>query len=256
MRETSLATVDVGAVPVVDADADSIITAVAGPATGTRLIYALHVGGLALMRDPAFVDVMRQADLVYADGAAIVMLARLAGARHIGRAATTDIGVPIVEAMAEAAGRDVRVALVGGKPGAAERAGGTIERMSSASVVYATDGYRRDHDAVFRELNACAPDLVFVGMGMPLEANWTSQWRQQLPPCPIITCGGWFGFLNGDEPRAPEWMIRARLEWAHRLLLDPKRLFGRYARGLVETAMSVPTQLVKRRDARSAGAAG
>ncbi len=256
MRETSLATVDVGAIPVVDADVNSIIAAVAVPASETRLIFALHVGGLALRRDPAFVDVMRQADLVYADGAAIVMLARLAGARQIGRAATTDIGLPIIEATAGRVGRDVRVALVGGKPSAAERAARAIERMPSASVVYTTDGYRRDHDAVVQELNACRPDLVFVGMGMPLEAMWASQWRQQLPPCTVITCGGWFGFLNGDEPRAPRWMIQAHLEWLHRLILDPRRLVGRYARGLVETAVAVPAQVYKRRSVRSDGADG
>lgn len=246
MRDKSLLAVTVGAVPVADADSDTVVRAIARTENRTRLIYALHVGGLASLRSQEYVSAMTDADIVYADGVAVVLLARLAGARHITRSATTDIGISVIRRVSEQLHRDIRVALVGGQPGMASRAGQAVEGLTRASVVYATDGYRTDDDDLMRELRACRPDVVFVGKGMPLEAIWTHRFRAELPPCVIVTCGGWFGFLNGDERRAPAWMIRANLEWFHRLLLNPRRLLGRYARGMVNTIRLAPGQLTRR----------
>ena len=53
-------------------------------------------------------------------------------------------------------------------------------------------------------------------------------------------------FLSGEVNRAPLWMQRLRLEWSHRLLSDPKRLSGRYARN----AWQLPQLLLKERFGR------
>ena len=44
-----------------------------------------------------------------------------------------------------------------------------------------------------------------------------------------MTCGGCFNFVTGDYKRAPRWMQAVGLEWLHRLVREPKRLFWRYA---------------------------
>ena len=242
----ALRVVDVVAVPIADEDSASVVRAIARPEKRTRLVYALHVAGLASMQSAEYVAAMNDADVVYADGVSVVFLARLAGARHVTRSATTDIGTRVISRMSEELGRDVRVALIGGRPGVAERAGQAIEQSTPSTIVLATDGYRADDDVLVRELNDSLPDLVFVGKGMPLEALWTHRLKDRLPPCAIVTCGGWFGFINGDEPRAPHWIIRLNLEWFHRLLLDPGRLLRRYTRGLVDTLLAIPVQAAKR----------
>ena len=43
-----------------------------------------------------------------------------------------------------------------------------------------------------------------------------------------ICCGASLDFLSGSTKRAPNWMQRARLEWFHRMLSEPKRLVKRY----------------------------
>jgi N-acetylglucosaminyldiphosphoundecaprenol N-acetyl-beta-D-mannosaminyltransferase len=43
-------------------------------------------------------------------------------------------------------------------------------------------------------------------------------------------CGAAIGFVAGDIDRAPRWMQRSGLEWAHRLGTEPGRLAGRYLR--------------------------
>jgi len=43
-----------------------------------------------------------------------------------------------------------------------------------------------------------------------------------------ICCGASLEFLAGLKPRAPRWMRRAGLEWLHRLVSEPTRLWKRY----------------------------
>lgn len=43
-----------------------------------------------------------------------------------------------------------------------------------------------------------------------------------------LCCGASLDFLTGKAKRAPKWMQNARLEWLHRLLSEPRRLWKRY----------------------------
>ena len=43
-----------------------------------------------------------------------------------------------------------------------------------------------------------------------------------------ICCGASLDFLSGSTARAPGWIRRARLEWFHRMLSEPRRLVKRY----------------------------
>jgi N-acetylglucosaminyldiphosphoundecaprenol N-acetyl-beta-D-mannosaminyltransferase len=62
---------------------------------------------------------------------------------------------------------------------------------------------------------------------------WAKEHLASLPAALTLTCGGWFGYIVGEEPRAPALMRRFYLEWLFRLQLQPRRLGGRYLRGLV-----------------------
>jgi exopolysaccharide biosynthesis WecB/TagA/CpsF family protein len=43
-----------------------------------------------------------------------------------------------------------------------------------------------------------------------------------------LCVGASLDFLGGKARRAPEWMQKARLEWLHRLLQEPRRMWRRY----------------------------
>lgn len=55
--------------------------------------------------------------------------------------------------------------------------------------------------------------------------------------------GAAFDFLSGAKPRAPRWMQRTGLEWAHRLASEPRRLAGRYLRTNSEFLMRAAVDL-------------
>jgi len=216
---------------VVERGVDLAVGAQARPA----LMYALHVGGLNARRDEAFVEEMNEADLVYADGGSVVLLARLAGAVRMERAPTTDIGWDILRRFAEREGRRPRLALVGGTPGLAEQAGETLEAARVGEVVFTSDGYAHDWRAVVRDLARTEPDVCIVGLGAPSEMLWARAWADELPPSLVMTCGGWFGFLAGEEKRAPRVLRLPGLEWISRVAQSPRRLSQRYARGIWST---------------------
>lgn len=240
-RETIMrndSTVDVGPFEVADISrrrlAKTLVSAHGG-ATNPVRVFALHVGGLNRRGDGDVVRMLNGAEWVYADGAAVVLIARIAGATEIQRAPTTDLAHAVLEGLAEELGRPVRVALIGGPPGLAERAGLRLVELHGVQVVATSDGFRNEWSSLFTRLREQRPDVTFVGMGMPREAAWVDESLPQLPKGLVITCGGWFGFLAGQESRAPAIVQKYGAEWVWRVMQSP-RLASRYASGLWTTA--------------------
>jgi N-acetylglucosaminyldiphosphoundecaprenol N-acetyl-beta-D-mannosaminyltransferase len=224
--------VKIGPFAVADMRQQEVASFIATAPTRPLVAYAIHAGGLNERHNVPFIEAMGSADIVYADGISIVALGRLAGARTIERAPTTDLGWTVMGLMAEGGG-PVRVALIGGPPGLAQRAARTIEARLPVDVVHTDHGYHADWSEPLSQLRASHPDLVVVGLGMPLEAIWATAHQSELPDAVIMTCGGWLGFLAGHEERAPRWMRGLHLEWLHRLLQDPRRLGPRYAKAVL-----------------------
>lgn len=223
--------VDVGPFAVVDCPAGALADDLAQTVV-QRLVYALHIGGLNAAHDQVFVEAMRRADLIYADSASVSILARHCGAVCIERAPTTDLGWDVIRRMSREQSRNVRVVLIGGTDATVRLASRALEDHGPVEVVGCINGYADNYTDFLRQVRAARPDILFVGMGMPLEARWVDAQRDLLPECLVMTCGGWFGFLAGEEPRCPSWMSRVGLEWLYRLRLNPRRLAPRYMRGL------------------------
>jgi N-acetylglucosaminyldiphosphoundecaprenol N-acetyl-beta-D-mannosaminyltransferase len=231
----------VGPFTVGDLNYSEVVSAAVKLADGNRgrpaRAYALHVGGLNHRQDADFVEEMRAAELVYADGGSIVLLAKLAGARRLQRTPTTDIGWDVLRAVGERLGRPARLALVGGPPGLANRAGAALEDGGAGMVVFESDGFQEDWEPVLDRLVAANADVCLVGMCAPREMLWVRTWYHRLPHTLVLTCGGWFGFLAGDERRAGALLRRPGLEWIARVAQSPRRLGGRYARGAISAGV-------------------
>lgn len=243
--------VPVGPFNVADASTEHVVDALADLAVEEsaecRVAFALHVGGLNQSRLMPFVECLAKADLVYADGASIVLLARAAGARTIERSPTTDVGAAVLERLARRWGRRVKVAMIGGPAGLAQSAGEALARSAPADVVFTCDGYAQSWEPRLADLRRASPDVVYVGLGMPLEAQWVQAQRSLLPAALVMTCGGWFSFLSGEEHRAPRLLQNWHLEWSWRLAQSPTRLLPRYLQGVVSSVVLLPSQWRRRR---------
>jgi N-acetylglucosaminyldiphosphoundecaprenol N-acetyl-beta-D-mannosaminyltransferase len=82
--------------------------------------------------------------------------------------------------------------------------------------------------AEIAEINAASPDVVWVGLGTPKQERWMNRFHGAIPGATLIGVGAAFEFHAGTRRRAPRWMQRATLEWLHRLLSEPGRLWRRY----------------------------
>jgi beta-1,4-glucosyltransferase len=123
-----------------------------------------------------------------------------------------------------------RVFLLGADAMTVGTAAAWFDQLPKVEVVGAIDGYSiwQDEQAALARIRAAAPDILLVGMGNPLQEEWILRQRDRLGIPLIMGIGALFDFVAGNKPRAPESLRRLRLEWAHRLALEPRRLLGRY----------------------------
>ena len=184
------------------------------------------------LHDLTFAALVSEAELVVADGMPLVWAARLQGTPLPERVAGSNL-IASLSAAAAANGR--KVFFLGGAPTTAEGAAKVLsERFPGLKVVGTacpTPGFEKD-PARMAELiqTVCAarPDIVFVALGSPKQERLIVRLRPLLPQTWWLGVGISFSFLCGDVRRAPVWMQKTGLEWLHRLLQEPRRLFHRY----------------------------
>jgi N-acetylglucosaminyldiphosphoundecaprenol N-acetyl-beta-D-mannosaminyltransferase len=182
--------------------------------------------------EPEIAALCSQADLVVADGMAIVWAARLQGTPLPARVAGSDL---IHSLTARAAERGRSVFFLGGNPGTAEDAARILASRNPGLRVAGTCcppfGYESDPSSMrtLRELVVSSrPDIVYVGLGLPKQDRLIESLRGDLPGAWWLGVGVSFSFVSGDVRRAPAWMQRVGLEWVHRLAQEPRRLASRY----------------------------
>jgi exopolysaccharide biosynthesis WecB/TagA/CpsF family protein len=210
-----------------------IETALRARGNGERPFYSTSANGqvIALARhDPAFRELFLQADQIHPDGMPMVHLSSLVSRTPLReRVATTDL-IHDVAALAGKAG--VSFYFLGATP---EVNSAAVERVQQAypklTFAGARSGYF-DPDqeiAVVDEIARLRPDILWIGLGVPLEHRFVSRHIDRLRGVGVIkTSGGLFDFLSGRNSRAPLWMQAVGLEWAYRTMLEPRRLLLRY----------------------------
>jgi N-acetylglucosaminyldiphosphoundecaprenol N-acetyl-beta-D-mannosaminyltransferase len=88
----------------------------------------------------------------------------------------------------------------------------------------------RERAGVVQEINSSRADVVWVGIGVPKQEKWMAQMRPRLEAPVLIGVGAAFDFHAGLVPQAPVWIQESGLEWAYRLVHEPRRLWRRYSR--------------------------
>ncbi|HEU0096962.1 MAG TPA: WecB/TagA/CpsF family glycosyltransferase [Rhizomicrobium sp.] len=196
-----------------------------------KLVFASNGHAIALAaQDEIFRFTFAQADIIHADGQAAVFASRLLTRTPIPeRSATTDF---IHDAAKMAAEHGLRFFLLGATEEAnAEAARVLRETYPGLQIVGRRHGYfgRDEEDEICDEINLTQPDVVWVGLSVPLEYEFAVRNKTRLRAGWLVTCGGCYNFVTGAYARAPAWMQTLGLEWLYRLAKEPRRLFWRYA---------------------------
>jgi eukaryotic-like serine/threonine-protein kinase len=87
---------------------------------------------------------------------------------------------------------------------------------------------------IIHSINATGSKIVLVGVGPLKQEQWIFNYGLKTKANIFIAVGSAFDILAGKYPRAPVWAQTIGLEWIWRILLEPKRLTGRYAADIYE----------------------
>lgn len=185
-----------------------------------------------LQKDNLLRQIYAEAALVLPDGMPIVWASRFFGMPLKEKVSGSDL-VPRVCEMA--ADRGYKVFLLGGRPGAAEKAKKNLSRaypaIKIAGVYSPPLGF--EHDAEERQkivkmINDSGAEILLVGLGVPKQERWIHENQDELNAILCIGVGITIEIMAGVIKRAPMWMQNSGLEWFWRLLMEPKRLWKRY----------------------------
>jgi len=180
-----------------------------------------------ISREPAYFDLIAQADIITADGMPLVWASRRKGLGQAIDERTT--GVDLVDAYLRLP-EIPPFAVIGGQDPAV-----TLQHYGAPAVQacrYLFDGKVDLSDA---QLNTFAQALtehavrtVFIALGVPKQDLLALRLRERLPHLVLMGIGGTFEILGPQGGRAPRWMQTAGLEWFYRLVKEPRRLWRRY----------------------------
>ena len=174
-----------------------------------------------------------EALFIFADGMPIVWLSKfLTGKKLPERVTGADLFNTVCESATE---HGLRIMLMGGMPGIANRAAENLKKKFTRLNIVGTYcppvGFDQSEAETVNMINYCndkAPDILFFGVGFPKQEKWAYANMHRLKVGPILCVGAAIDFAAGNIQRAPELMQKTGFEWLWRLLSEPKRLWKRY----------------------------
>ena len=200
-----------------------------------RVVY-VNIYAINLAQELAwFRDFFNSSDIVYCDGFGVKWGARLLGLWIPERLSPPDW---ITLLAAECTRQHFSLYLLGAHPGVAEKVGISLkQQFTDLRIAGVHHGYfdkspdNAENEAVLQAINATNPDILLVGLGMPLQERWLMENWDRLEAKVSLPVGALFDYLAGEFPRAPHWMTDHGLEWLGRLIVEPRRLWRRYLLG-------------------------
>ncbi len=183
--------------------------------------------------DAAFSGALMNADMLLADGASVVLAGRALGIEVSERVSGYDFFNAVSELAQEKGG--VSYFFLGSSQAVLDKMATRLQKDFPAIKIAGTlsppfkpEFSDEDNAAMIKVVNAAKPDVLWVGMTAPKQEKWMEAHKGDLDVGFSAAIGAVFDFYAGTKSRAPAWMQAYGLEWLHRLLSEPKRVWRRY----------------------------
>ena len=176
---------------------------------------------LEAKKNPRFLKILNDSQLVLADGISVVLASKIIGDPMQGRVT----GVGFAQALAAAMAQEGKsIFLLGAKPGVAEKAAQKLQETYPGLKIAGThDGYFKEEGPVVEAINAAKPDALLVCLGAPKQEYFMEDHDCELEVPVMAGLGGSMDVLAGNVQRAPEFYQKHGLEWLYRLVKEPQR---------------------------------
>jgi exopolysaccharide biosynthesis WecB/TagA/CpsF family protein len=198
--------------------------------------YVCMIGTHGIMeaqRDPLLATAYANSLIKVPDGMPTVWVGRTQGCRDMQRVAGPDL---MLEVFRQRDLSGYTHFLYGGKEGiASELAADFTTRFPWARIVGTWTPPFRDlspyeEDALIAVMRQLKPDIVWVGISTPKQDKFMQKYLAHFETTLMFGVGAAFDFHTGRIRDCAEWVKLAGLQWLHRLLQDPRRLWRRYLR--------------------------
>ncbi|XZO04228.1 MAG: WecB/TagA/CpsF family glycosyltransferase [Microcoleus sp.] len=131
---------------------------------------------------------------------------------------------------------DIKIFLLGSAEGVAIQAQEEINKKVGRKIVVAayspSFGFEKDEEEcekIIDIINQSGATVLAIGVGSPKQEKWLVKYRDKLTNIKVfLAIGATIDFEAGCKARSPKWMSEVGLEWAYRLLSEPRRLWKRY----------------------------
>jgi N-acetylglucosaminyldiphosphoundecaprenol N-acetyl-beta-D-mannosaminyltransferase len=187
---------------------------------------------VAMQTDQKLKQSVTQADLINADGQAVVWASKFLGSPLKERVA----GIDLMEHLVELAGKKgYGCFFFGAKEDVVKEVVNTYHSTYGEQIIagYRNGYFTKDEElGIVKQIQESNADMLFVAMSSPMKENFLYTHRKAFEKIPFIMgVGGSFDVIAGKVKRAPLWMQKSGLEWLYRVIQEPKRMFKRYLVG-------------------------
>jgi N-acetylglucosaminyldiphosphoundecaprenol N-acetyl-beta-D-mannosaminyltransferase len=188
-------------------------------------------GVMEARRSSELQEIFANAYLVAPDGMPMVWMGHLQGLSTMQRVFGPDL---MLEVLGRKELSHYRHYLCGGAPGVAERMREEMEhRFPWVSIVGtympSFEGLTAaEEQYLVTQVRLLQPDIIWVGIGTPKQERFMARYLPMLETKLMVGVGAAFLFHTGAIQDSPGWVKCAGLQWLHRLLQEPSRLWRRY----------------------------
>ncbi len=203
---------------------------VANGQPGYACVTGVH-GVMVAQNDPEFLRILNDAAFNTPDGMPLSWVGWLQGREQMDRVYGPDFMDSICQLSVE---RGYRNFFYGGNPGVAELLSESLQKKYPGLHVVGTftppfRALNREEEKELLDLvHKSQPHILWVGLGTPKQERFMAQYFRQLEVPLLVGVGAAFDFHTGRLRECPDWIKRAGLQWVHRLIQEPARLWKRY----------------------------
>ena len=193
----------------------------------------VNAGKIVLMqKDVQLRESVNSADLINADGQAVIWASKLLGKPLKERVAGIDLMQNLVELAHQ---KNYKIYCLGAKEEVVSKVVSHYKEKYSPKIIAGyRNGYftKEEEPKIAKEIAESGANILLVAITSPKKENFLYENRETLKVVNFIMgVGGSFDVVSGLVKRAPLWMQRSGLEWFYRLIQEPKRMWKRYLIG-------------------------
>ncbi len=188
-----------------------------------QVITANPIMVMTALDNPAYMEIMKSAELVVPDGTGVVWAAEYCKEPVAERVAGFDL---LHELLRQGEIYNWRVYLLGSAPDVIRE---TASRLQTGYPRIVISGFRDGYfgpeadEEIIADITRSQPDLLFVARGADSQEPWIAKYKSRLNIPVMMGVGGSFDVISGKSKRAPKAFQKLRAEWLYRLLKEPTR---------------------------------